>query len=139
MGAYCTRSLIPRHTAKVDEIMDVRWSDYHGAAIFGDGREIACIPHKGCRLEIVATAKTAHHGVNLLLPGQVLRYRRSLFILDRLELPNGTKVGLWHFVGFKLRLSPNMTPPPPTEDIIVKQARGEAVQPSPAPGVSSPR
>jgi hypothetical protein len=139
MGAYCTRSLIPRHQAKVDEIMEVLWSDYHGAAIFGDGREIACLPHKGCRLEIVATAKTAHRGVNLLLPGQVLRYRRSLFILDRLELPSGTKVGLWHFVGFKLRLSPNMTLQPPTEDIVVQQAHGEAVQPSPAPGVTSRR
>lgn len=139
MGAYCTRSLIPRHHAKVDEIMEVLWSDYHGAAIFGDGREIACLPHKGCRLEIVATAKTAHHGVNLLLPGQVLRYRRSLFILDRLELPSGTKVGLCHFVGFKLRLSPNMTLQPPTEDIVVQQAHGEAVQPSPAPGVTSRR
>ena len=137
MGAYCTRALIPRHTAKVDEIMKVLWSDYHGAALFGDRREIACIPHKGCRLEIVGTAETAHHGVNLLLPGQVLRYKRSLFILDRLELPSGTKVGLWHFVGFKLRLSPNVTLPPPTEDIVVGQARGEPVQP--APGVSSPR
>lgn len=137
MGAYCTRALIPRHTAKVDEIMEVLWSDYHGAALFGDRREIACIPHKGCRLEIVATAETTHHGVNLLLPGQVLRYKRSLFILDRLELPSGTKVGLWYFVGFKLRLSPNVPLPPPTEDIVVEQGRGEPVQP--APGVSSPR
>jgi hypothetical protein len=135
MGACCTRSFISHHTAKEDEILEVLWSDYHGAAIFGDGGQIARIPHNGCRLEIVATATTAHRGVSLLLPGQVLRYKRSLFILDRLELPSGTTVGLWHFVGFKLRLLPNMTPPTPMEDIIVKQARGEAVQPSPAPGV----
>jgi len=104
MGAYCTRSFIPRHTAKVDEIMEVRWSDYH-----------------------------------LLLPGQVLRYKRSLFILDRLELPCGTKVGLWHFVGFKLRLSPKVTLPPPAEDVIVKQAHNQAVHPAHAPGVTLPR
>jgi hypothetical protein len=139
MGVYCTRSVISRHTAKVDEILEVLWSDYHGAVTFGDGRQIACLPHNDCRLEIVETAKTAHHEVSLLLPRQVLRYKRSLLFLDRLELPNGTKVGLWHFVGFKLRLSPNVTLPMLTEDIVVKQARGDTVQPSPAPGVSSPR
>jgi len=116
MGACCTRSLISHHTAKVDEILEVLWSDYHGAAIFGDAGQIARIPHEGCRLEILATATTAHPGVSLLLPGQVLRYKRSLFILDRLELPSGTKVGLWHFIGFKLRLLPNMTPPTRIED-----------------------
>jgi hypothetical protein len=126
MGAYCTRALIPRHTAEVGEIMEVLWSDYHGAALFGDRREIACIPHKGCRLEIVATAETSHPEVNLLLPGQVLRYKRNFFILDRLELPSGAKVGLWHFVGFKLRLAPGMTLPPPREDIIVERARIES-------------
>jgi len=131
MGTCCTRSVISRHTAGVDEILEVLWSDYHGAAIFGDAGQIARIPHKGCRLEIVATATTAHHGVSLLLPGQVLRHRRSLFILDRLELPGGTKVGLWHFVGFKLRLLPNRTLPKPMADNIVKQAHGEVVQPSP--------
>jgi hypothetical protein len=131
MGTCCTRSVISRHTAGVDEILEVLWSDYHGAAIFGDAGQIARIPHKGCRLEIVATAMTAHHGVSLLLPGQVLRHKRSLFILDRLELPGGTKVGLWHFVGFKLRLLPNRTLPKPMADNIVKQAHGEVVQPSP--------
>ncbi len=139
MGAYCIRSLIPHHTAQVDEIMDVLWSDYYGAALFGNGREIACIPHQGCRIEIVATAQTAHPGVSLLLPGQVLRYTRSLFIFDRLELPSGTKVGLWNFVGFKLRLVPNVTPPRPREDASVNRARDEAVQPTPALGVSSSR
>ncbi len=128
MGAYCTRALIPRHAAKVDEVMEVLWSDDHGAALFGDRREIACIPHRGCRLEVVATAETAHHEVNLLLPGQVLPYRRTFFVLDRLELPSGTKVGLWQFVGFKLRLAPRVTLPPPTEDLIAKQARDKLVQ-----------
>ena len=36
MGAYCTRTLIPHHPAQVDETMEVLWSDYHGAALFGD-------------------------------------------------------------------------------------------------------
>ena len=35
--------------------MKVVWSIYDEALIFGDGQEIACIPHTGCRLEIVAT------------------------------------------------------------------------------------
>jgi hypothetical protein len=121
MGAYCIRALTPRHTAEVGV-----WSDYYGAALFGDRREIACIPHQGCRLEIVATAETSHPEVNLLLPGQVLRYKRAFFILDRLELPSGAKVGLWHFVGCKLRLAPGVTRPPPREDIIVERARIES-------------
>ncbi len=73
------------------------------------------------------------------MPGQVIRYERSFFLRDRFELPGGTTVGLWHFVGFKLRLAPSVTLPPPTEDIIVEQARGEPVRPAPALGVSSPR
>ena len=48
MGAYCVRTLIRRHTAQLGEIMAVLWSGYYGAAIFGDGQEIACIPHNGC-------------------------------------------------------------------------------------------
>jgi len=139
MGVYCTRSLIAPHTAQAEEILEVLWSDYHGAVIFGDGQRTACLPHNDCRLEIVETAKTAHHEVSLLLPGQVLRYKRSLLLLDRLELPNGTKPGLWHFVGFKLRLSPNVTRPTLTEDITVKQTRGNALQPWPAPGANTTR
>ncbi len=55
MGAYCIRALIPRHPARVGEIMRVRWSDYYGAILFGDRHEIACIPHGGCSLEILGT------------------------------------------------------------------------------------
>jgi hypothetical protein len=68
MGAYCLLGLIPSHPARVGEIMMVFWSKYHGAVIFGDRREIACIPHAGCRLEIVATPFVSHRKVNLLLP-----------------------------------------------------------------------
>jgi hypothetical protein len=128
MGAYCTRTRIPHHPAKVDETLEVLWSDYYGAALFGDPGEIACIPHGGCRLEIVAMAETAHPEVNLLLPGQVLRYKRVFFIFDRLELASGAKVGLWHFVGFKLRLAPTVMLPPPTEDLVVEQARRELIR-----------
>src|SRR5262249_4013433 len=91
MGAYCLLGLIPSHHARVGEIMMVLWSKYHGAVIFGDWREIACIPHAGCRLEIVATPPVSHRKVNLLLPGQVIRYKRSFFLGDRFELPGGTK------------------------------------------------
>jgi hypothetical protein len=102
MGAYCVRTLIRRHTAQVGEIMVVLWSDYYGAAIFGDGQEIACIPHNGCWLEIVGTAETSHRKVNRLLPGQVIRSSRSFLLGDRFELPGGPRVGLGHLVGFRL-------------------------------------
>src|SRR5262245_44164009 len=121
MGAYCLLELIPSHPARVGEIMNVLSSDY-GAVIFGDRREIACIPHTGCRLEIVATPPVSHRKVNLLLPGQVIRYRRSFFLGDRFELPGGTKVSLRHLVGFRLQLAPSPTPPP-VEDVVVRRLR----------------
>jgi hypothetical protein len=120
MGAYCVLAQLPHHSARVDETLEVLWSDYYGAALFGDEGEIACIPHSGCRLEIVATAETAHRGVDLLLPGQVLGYRHSLFLPDRLTLPSGAKVWLGHFVGFKLQLAPNITSPPPREEDLIR-------------------
>ncbi len=79
--------------------------------IFGDRREIACIPHTGCRLEILATAPTSHRALNLLLPGQVLRYKRSFFLGDRFELPGATTVSLRHLVGFKPQLAQRVTRP----------------------------
>ena len=58
MGAYCTLDYIRRHPAGVGEIMEVRRvSPYYYAAMFGDRGEIACIPHKGCLLEIVAAGE----------------------------------------------------------------------------------
>lgn len=121
MGAYCLRALIPIHPARAGEIMQVLWSDYYGAVVFGDRGEIACIPHKGCRLEVVATAPTSHRKVNLLLPGQVIRYKRSFLFGDRFELPGGTTVGLWHLVGFKLQLVPYTMHPIPTEGGLVER------------------
>jgi len=124
MGVYCTLALIPHHDAKVGEIMEVRWVDHDGAALFGDKREIACIPHKGCRLEIAAAVATSHREVNLLLPGAVIRYKRSFFFGDRFELPSGTTVGLWHLVGFKLQLAPYpMRPIPVEDDPVERKAR----------------
>ncbi len=124
MGAYCLRALIPVHPARAGEIMQVFWSDYYGAVVFGERGEIACIPHKGCRLEVVATAPTSHRKVNLLLPGQVIRYTRSFLFGDRFELSSGTKVGLWHLVGFKLQLVPYpMGPIPVEDDLVEREAR----------------
>ncbi len=65
MGAYCLRPLIRHHPAHVGEIIQVLWSDYYAAAFFGDGQEVACIPHAGCWLEIVGTGETSHRKVNL--------------------------------------------------------------------------
>ena len=124
MGAYCVRTLIRRHTAQVGEIMVVLWSDYYGAAIFGDGQEIACIPHNGCWLEIVGTPETSHRKVNRLLPGQVIRSTRSFLLGDRFELPGGARVGLGHLVGFRLQLVEYpMGPIPVEEDLVERQAR----------------
>jgi len=107
---------LPEHTAQFDEIMGVLWSDYYGAALVGDQGEIARLPHKGCRLEVVATAESSHQEVNLVLPGQVIRYKSSFCCLDRFELPSGTTVGLWHLVGFTLRLVSDALTPVPSEN-----------------------
>jgi hypothetical protein len=124
MGAYCLRALIPVHAARAGEIMQVLWSDYYGAVVFGEGGEIACIPHTGCRLEVVATAPTSHREVDLVLPGQVIRYKRSFLFGDRVELPSGTKVGLWHLMGFKLQLVRYpMRPVPVEDDLVERKAR----------------
>ncbi len=143
MGAYCRRASIPRHAARIGEIMQVRRlsSYFHDVALFGDHDEIACIPHQGCRLEIVSTAETSHPEVNLLLPGHVVRYTRSFFVGDRLKLPRGTKVGFEHLVGFKLQLAPpGATPVPVEEAVVAKRKRGErgvTVRPAPTPCPSS--
>jgi len=102
--------------------MEVRWVDLAGPILIGDKKEVACIPHKGCRLEIAATAATSHRDVNLLVPGHVIRYKRSFLFGDRFELPSGTKVGLEDLLGFKLQLAPSTTPPPPIEEVIVRWA-----------------
>jgi hypothetical protein len=120
MGAYCTQAYIPRHIAKVGEIMEVKRVDFSGAVLVGDKQEIACIPHKGCRLEIVAAVATSHREANLLLPGAVIRYKRSFFFGDRFELPSGPTVSLRHLMGFKLQLAPSTTPAPPVEEVVVR-------------------
>src|SRR6266478_7063201 len=135
MGAYCHLEKMPSHTVSVGEIMEVRWSDYHGAIIFGDREEVACIPHTGCRLEIVATPPSSHRKVNLLLPGQVIRYTHSFFLGDRFELPGGTKVSLRFLVGFKLRLASRVALPPP-EGAIVRRRPVEQAG-TRAPGLTS--
>jgi hypothetical protein len=124
MGAYRRWVPISHHTVKVDEVMKVLWSDYYGAALFGDENEIACLPHKGCRLEIVAAAESSHHEANLILPGQVVRYQGSFILLGRFEFPSGIIVGLWHLIGFKLRLARDTIGPVPSEDAILDRARG---------------
>jgi hypothetical protein len=123
MGAYCTLDYIRRHPARLGEIMEVRrLSNYYDAAVFGDRGEIACIPHKGCLLEIVAAGEATHPEVNRLLPGQVIRYTPSFLFGDRVELPSGMRVGLPELVSFKLQLAPPRTAPLPEEDAIVQRA-----------------
>jgi hypothetical protein len=78
MGAYCTLLDVRRHPASLGEIMEVRClSPYYDGVLFGDRKEIAYIPHKGCLLEIVAVGDTTHREANRLLPGQVIRYTPS--------------------------------------------------------------
>ena len=120
MGAYCLLESVPSHRASVGEILEVRWVDYYGAIVFGDRKEIACIPHEGCRLEIIATAPSPHRKVELLLPGQVVRYMHSFFLGDRFVLPDGRKVKLQHLVGFKLQLASRPVPAP-LEDVVTRR------------------
>lgn len=127
MGAYCTLTRVRHHDAELGETLEVRrLSPYHEAVLFGDKEEVACIPHKGCLLELVAARESAHREVNRLLPGQIIRYSRSFFFGDRFELPSGTKVSLVDLVGFKLRLAPPTTPLLPDEAAIARRARLEA-------------
>jgi hypothetical protein len=129
MGAYCTLTRFRRHDAGPGETLEVRrLSPYHEAVLFGDKEEIACIPHKGCLLELVAARESAHREVNRLLPGQIIRYSRSFFFGDRFELPSGTKVGLADLVGFKLRLAPASTPLLPDEAAIARRVRREITE-----------
>ena len=133
MGIYCTLVRIPRHSAQVGEIMEVSWVDGAGPALIGDKKEIACIPHKGCRLEVTAaTATTSHRDVNLLVPGAVIRYKRSFLFVDRFELPSGAKVGLADLLGFKLQLAPTTLPPPPIEEVIVGRLKRRESDPVPS-------
>jgi len=127
MGAYCLLDSIASHPARVGEILEVIWFDYYGPVIFGDRSEIACIPHTGCRLEIVAVPPSPHPKVDLLLPGQIVRYSHSFFLGDRFELPGGGRVGLRHLVGFKLQLA---------SGVAVLPRQGAIVRRSPVPCVS---
>ncbi len=122
MGAYCTLVYTRRHAARMGEIMEVRrpYPGHNLVAVFGDNDEIACIPHRGCRLEIAAVPDTAQGELNLLLPGHVIRYTRSFFFGDRLELPSGKKVGFDRLVGFKLQLAGAPTAAPPGEETVAK-------------------
>jgi hypothetical protein len=123
MGAYCTLLDVRRHAASLGEIMEVRCLfPYYDGVLFGDRKEIACIPHKGCLLEIVALGETTHREANRLLPGQVIRYTPSFLFGDRFTLPSGKKVRLSQLVGFKLQLVPPRTAPLPDEDAIVHRA-----------------
>jgi hypothetical protein len=127
MGAYCLLGSIPSHSARVGEILEVRWFDNHGAIIFGERKEIACIPHAGCRLEIAATPPRPHRKVELLLPGQVIQYTHSFFLGDRFVLPGGRKVSLRYLVGFKLQLASSPAPPP-LEDVVVGRQPDERAE-----------
>lgn len=130
MGTYCTLERMPRHAAQVGEIMEVSWINRAGPVLIGDRGEIACIPHQGCRLEIAATAVTLHRQVNLLVPGAVIRYKRSFLFRDRFELPSGAKVGVADLLGFRLQLAPTAPPPAPIEEDIVRRLRRREATPA---------
>ncbi len=114
---------LPHHPAAVDEMLHVLWSPYYGAALVGDDGEIASLPRRGCRLEVLATAPSPRPDVDRVLPGQTLRHHRWLRCLDRFELPGGTVVGLRHLVGFRLRRASDTGGFVPSEDVILHRAR----------------
>src|SRR5262245_32653853 len=112
-----------RHVAKIDEILHVLWSDYYGAALFGDDVEVASLPHTRCRLEVVGDAESSHRDPNGLLPGQVIRYKGRRCFVDRFELPGGTTVALWCLVGFTLRILSDTVVPVPSEESVLDSVR----------------
>jgi hypothetical protein len=73
----------------------------------------------------VATPPISHRKVSFLLPGQVIRYKRSFFLGDRFELPRGIKVSLRHLVGFKLQLASSLAHPPVEDVVVWKRTRSE--------------
>ena len=135
MGAYCLLDSLASHPARVGEILEVVWFDYHGPVILGDRKEIACIPHTGCRLEIVATPPRPHPRVDLLLPGQIVRYSHSFFLGDRFALPAGRRVALRHLVGFRLQLASSAALVPRQDAIPRRSAAPCVAVPEPISGV----
>jgi hypothetical protein len=51
---------------------------------------------------------------------EVIQYKRSFFLGDRFELPEGIKVSLRHLVGFKLQLAGSLALLP-VEDAVVRR------------------
>ncbi len=52
-----------------------------------------------------------------------MSYKGSFWFLERVDLPNGPTVGLWHLVGFRFRLVSDAIAPVPSEDAILDWAR----------------
>ncbi len=126
----CTRHR-QRHKARAGEVIRVTRDAYGRMILVGDGDEIACIPHEGCRLAIEAIAPSADPQVRQLLPLDEVPYIQvrffGVFRRDLFLLPNGREVKLQDLEGFKLRLMPaEITPPPREEDIL---RRAEAHEP----------
>jgi hypothetical protein len=117
---------LPGHTARLDEIMVVRGSDYYGAALVGaEGRDRPSAAQGMSARSRSDGGELTPRRKPVILPGQVIRYKGSFCFLQRFELPSETTVGLWHLVGFKVRLVSGAMTSVPSEDAGTNPRPGE--------------
>ena len=114
------------HDARVGEEMLVTGNAYGQMTLRGDRNEVACIPHRGCRLETVKVAPSINPEVKRLLPLEVITFIQVRFLRifrrDLFLLPNGREVTLKDLEGFKFKLMPLEVSRPPREEDILRRA-----------------
>lgn len=119
------------HQARVGEEVCVRGNAYGRMILRGHRDEVACVPHQGCRLEVLAVAPSKNPEVQQLLPLDTITYIQARFLRifrrDLFLLPTGREVKLKDLEGSKLRLlPPEISRPPREEDILRRtKARGK--------------
>ena len=115
------------HKARVGEEVRVASDGFGRMMLMGDQTEVACIPHQGCRLEVLEVAPSRNPEVQQLLPLDAITYIqvRHLRVLKRdlFLLPSGREVKLKDLEGFKLKLMPPEISRPPREEDILRRAK----------------
>ncbi len=115
------------HDARVGEAMRVTGNAYGDMVLRGDRDEVACVPHRGCRLELLEVAPSNNPEVQKLLPLDFITFIQVRFLYifrrDLFLLPNGREVKLKDLEGSTLKLMPLGIDRPPREEDILQRAR----------------